>query len=337
MAKATQRKLNWKDVQGRPFSTSHRATSPGSVRRMLIKRGSARAVSSVYIVHDPAQEQYARLLSEWMENTLGEVCQFEVPGEISATERSLEHLSKAKYVLLLQTKHVLEKPWVLLALYRAVLCRVPMVCVMVVGSGYDFGNAKDLLENVHSRLDEKARLEVTSVLSKLNAAGTGFVRASQRSSCDERSSSMRSPGREKSTRSPGRTRLSTSLGEVSRRFSVSHRAPHNLSTLSEKLVALIPSLISVVLNPAGSDNELAATVRDIQDKQRALSFKLRPPSSKKLLLREKAVLKEAAAAGGQLARKACDLARLPTFRSAVAQTASTTSVSISCDLETSTA
>ena len=35
--------------------------------------------------------------------------------------------------------------------------------------------------------------------------------------------------------------------------------------------ALIPHIISVVYNPAGSDNERAATVRDVRDKQKLLA------------------------------------------------------------------
>jgi hypothetical protein len=58
------------------------------------------------------------------------------------------------------------------------------------------------------------------------------------------------------------------------------KATHSLSTLSEKLATLVPSLISVVLNPGGSDNELAATVRDIHDKERALAEKLPPSPSR---------------------------------------------------------
>jgi hypothetical protein len=49
---------------------------------------------------------------------------------------------------------------------------------------------------------------------------------------------------------------------------------HDIGTLSATLAALVPSLISVVLNPEGSDNELAATVRDIHDKQRVLAEKI---------------------------------------------------------------
>ena len=43
--------------------------------------------------------------------------------------------------------------------------------------------------------------------------------------------------------------------------------PHTVAELQTMLAALIPHIISVVYNPDGSDNELAATVRDIRDKQ----------------------------------------------------------------------
>jgi hypothetical protein len=48
-----------------------------------------------------------------------------------------------------------------------------------------------------------------------------------------------------------------------------------VAELQATLAALIPHIISVVYNPRGSANELAATARDIRDKQRLLAKKAR--------------------------------------------------------------
>jgi hypothetical protein len=55
--------------------------------------------------------------------------------------------------------------------------------------------------------------------------------------------------------------------------------PRTVAELQSKLYKLIPHIISVVYNPYGSDNEFAATIRDIHDKQSLLQVRFRRRST----------------------------------------------------------
>jgi len=214
MATATKRQLTWSDA---------RAINEKLERRKRESTSTRKPPKKVSILHHPAAEVHAQLLQDAMEGTLRERCDRTAPGTPEQMDSFLQQVARSKLVLLLQTAHVLEQPWVLLSLYRAAICNVPMVCVVVVGSGYEFAEAKGHLTNLEEVLSESARQEVSGAL----------------------------------------VRLSDLSGET-----------HDIGTLSTKLAALVPSLISVVLNPDGSENELSATARDIRDKERALVARL---------------------------------------------------------------
>jgi hypothetical protein len=55
--------------------------------------------------------------------------------------------------------------------------------------------------------------------------------------------------------------------------------PRTVAELQSKLYKLIPHIISVVYHPYGSDNEFAATIRDIHDKQSLLQVRFRRRST----------------------------------------------------------
>jgi len=71
--------------------------------------------------------------------------------------------------------------------------------------------------------------------------------------------------------------LTTALSQLS--------PPRTVTELQKALGALIPHIISVVYNPTGSDNELAATVHDIRDKQSLLQSTSKVPSFSRILAR----------------------------------------------------
>jgi hypothetical protein len=80
--------------------------------------------------------------------------------------KCLECLASSTYVILLQTASVLMHPWPLLATYRASLAEVPLVCVAVAESGYDFGFVEHHLERLNERLGAAALEQMSMVLSE---------------------------------------------------------------------------------------------------------------------------------------------------------------------------
>jgi hypothetical protein len=132
--------------------------------------GSERLVSSAiggtYLIHEPDAEPHAVRLQEGMARTCSEPCHLEVPSSPDETEKCLERVAQCASVLLLQTRSVLTQPWALLAVYRAALANVSVVCVVVDEGGYDFGGAKLHLEHLSERLDAPALEQISHELSQ---------------------------------------------------------------------------------------------------------------------------------------------------------------------------
>eukprot|EP00964_Phaeocystis_antarctica_P071373 scaffold43540_cov51-Phaeocystis_antarctica.AAC.1 len=82
-------------------------------------------------------------------------------GEVEAATRG---------VVLLQTQTVLRNPMRLLQLFEAVQQRRPLVCVNVVGGGYDFAKAKPLLLSLSNELSQD---EMSTLRTELMAHGNG--------------------------------------------------------------------------------------------------------------------------------------------------------------------
>ena len=74
-------------------------------------------------------------------------------------------------VLLLQTRSVLRNAKRLLQLFEAVRKRHPLVCVNVVGGGYDFAKVKPLLLSLSSELPSS---EMATLRAELAAHGNGI-------------------------------------------------------------------------------------------------------------------------------------------------------------------
>ena len=179
MAAATGRTLAWTGGSALTDETARRqelraASSgrrlPHAVVAQLSRRSSKAptiAEHRVYILHAPEAEGHALRLQEGIERTLAQACALEVPGALEEDiERCLERVARAEYVVLLQSRAVLTQPWALLAAYRASLAKVPMVCVLVSRSGYDFGSAQQCLEGLSTHLDAAAITQMRTVLSR---------------------------------------------------------------------------------------------------------------------------------------------------------------------------
>ena len=93
---------------------------------------------------------------------------FEAATSTDGIEAHLMDVQRSDFMILLQTSGVMSQPYVLLAAYWATLHNIPIVCVVVEGSGYVFASAKQHLEHLSSWLDADALEQVRTVLT--NAA-----------------------------------------------------------------------------------------------------------------------------------------------------------------------
>jgi len=229
LAAATGRTVEWKGgnllVDKRPSAqkrTSDRAQRHATrrFRSGTRKRPVSDAPGGTYIIHEPDAERHARRLQEGMDRACAEPCHLEVPSSPDEMERCLERVAQSASVMLLQTRAVLEQPWALLAVFRAALASVPVVCVVVDESGYDFGGAKLHLEHLNERLAAPALEQLADELSRWGP-------------------------------------------------------PRAVAALQSKLASQIPQIISVAYKPNGTDHELMATIRDVEDKRRLLQAQRR--------------------------------------------------------------
>ena len=83
-------------------------------------------------------------------------------------ERCLQGVACSTYVVLLQTHAVLTDMWALLAAHQACVAQVPIVCVAVSGSGYEFGSAKQQLEGLSDSLELAILAQMKTALSCWN-------------------------------------------------------------------------------------------------------------------------------------------------------------------------
>jgi hypothetical protein len=110
----------------------------------------------------------ARLLQHRLEDELQ--CEVVIGSNNVETWRS-EVDSATRGVVLLQTQSVLRNAVRLLQLYEVVQQRHPIVCVNVVGGGYDFARVKPLLLSLSSELPPG---EMATLRTELTAHGNGI-------------------------------------------------------------------------------------------------------------------------------------------------------------------
>jgi hypothetical protein len=179
---------------------------------------------SIYIIHHPDAIVHARKLQEGIvTQTQTKQCYVGTATGDEDMELKLERVASSAHVILLQTSMVLLHPWPLLAAFHAAVVGVPLACVSVADSGYDFDSVEYHLRHLDERLDAAELEHMSSVLSQW-------------------------------------------------------RPPRTIAALQSKLHSFIPPIISVVYNPDGTRNEFAATISDIQDKQRMMKTRSRARS-----------------------------------------------------------
>ena len=75
--------------------------------------------------------------------------------DLSDLKLLLDHVKDSEVLVLLQTKGVLSRPWVILELYTALTNQVPVVALNVMNaSAYDYGDAEQLLTFLDEMLDQ---------------------------------------------------------------------------------------------------------------------------------------------------------------------------------------
>ena len=157
---------HWEEAHGpvEPFQPGGKPKGSGGwIQRLGLRRRRAQQRSTADMAGEGrlliicAREECsgpARLLQQ----QLGERLKCDVviganPGRQSTTWLG-EVESATRGVVLLQTKSVLLQPVRLMQLYEATVKGHPLVCVSVVGGGYDFGTAKRLLLDLEAELPQ---------------------------------------------------------------------------------------------------------------------------------------------------------------------------------------
>jgi len=148
-----------------------RRMSRDSIGDRTSRRKNEQAVAldlpgGTYIIHEPEAELHALRLQEGIEHTCGHHCHLEVPESPEQMDKCLVRVAQSTHVVLLQTRSVLEQPWALLSVFCATLAHVPVVCVVVAESAYDFGDAKLHLEHLNERLGAPALEQISGELSR---------------------------------------------------------------------------------------------------------------------------------------------------------------------------
>lgn len=70
--------------------------------------------------------------------------------------RLLDAVKDSEVLVLMQTRHLLSRPWALLEIYTAITCGVPIVTVQVQGPAcYSFSDAQVFLDNFPAELERR--------------------------------------------------------------------------------------------------------------------------------------------------------------------------------------
>jgi len=178
----------------------------------------------------------------------------DVSGGVNADEiRSIieEGLGRSDVLVFLQTKSCLTRPWVLLELYVACIKNIPIIPVRLADGGYDYGDAAAFLADLGTSLQNANPGAVEAIETYLGGHGR-----SRRTNGSMRSlgSSIRSIG--SSVRSNTREHHETHDGQGSQSGG---------STIAEvaRVLSVLPKIISVSLDPEGSENHQRAALSDI--------------------------------------------------------------------------
>ena len=67
----------------------------------------------------------------------------------------LQHVRDTEVLILLQSKGVLTRPWVLLELYTAITNNVPIVALNIAGRGYDYAAEANFMLHLDTMIEER--------------------------------------------------------------------------------------------------------------------------------------------------------------------------------------
>ena len=67
----------------------------------------------------------------------------------------LEHVRNSDCLVILQSAHIMERPWCLLEIHTAIEARVPIVSINCAGKGYNFAEASNLLLHLDTTLETR--------------------------------------------------------------------------------------------------------------------------------------------------------------------------------------
>jgi hypothetical protein len=106
----------------------------------------------------------ARMLKELTEEALGAPV-FLDSDDLVDLKRLLKNVEESDVLVLLQTANIFTRPWCVVEAYTAILSKVPMVCVNVMGAfPYNFADAEGFLASLATELTPEARDLVVSEL-----------------------------------------------------------------------------------------------------------------------------------------------------------------------------
>ena len=117
----------------------------------------------------------ARLLQTVLETKLGSGTVFLDATDAVTLDGILRSLARSEVLLLILTKSVLERPWVLIEIYEAVTRRLPVICVHVKGAGYDYTAGSAYLADLEAELGRRDAGALTELQAQLTRRGTSIT------------------------------------------------------------------------------------------------------------------------------------------------------------------
>lgn len=161
MGDAVGRKLDWPHVEQSRRGDALASSKP----TRELNEGENFEVFISYYRHEAGLD--ARLLHSALEHRLGKPCFLDASCASALLGQGLDEIKsiitsgikRSRALVLLQTKNVLSRPFVLLEVYTAITLGLPIVPVVITeeghpGAGYDFERSKEFLRNLADEIEQ---------------------------------------------------------------------------------------------------------------------------------------------------------------------------------------
>ena len=136
-------------------STLKRRSSKIECTGLVWENGKAFALFLSHFKQEAAGD--ARMLKELTEETLSAPV-FLDSDDLVGLKRLIKNVEDSDVLVLLQTTNIFSRPWCVVEAYTAILNKVPMICVNVMGAfPYNFADAEGFLASLESELSAEAR------------------------------------------------------------------------------------------------------------------------------------------------------------------------------------